>query len=101
MRFEVEAKGIILGLAAMPEPKARPRQKQVSARRRHPELRSVAASRSGWQGAEGRRRFRVAARSRHREKAGQIEEIAVGVIDSKYESYLFYESLDKFLQRPW
>ena len=35
--------------------------------------------------------------SRHREKAGQIEEIAVGVVDSKYESFLFYELLDKFL----
>ncbi len=35
--------------------------------------------------------------SRDREKPGKIEEIAVGVIDSNYESFLFYEPLDKFL----
>ena len=35
--------------------------------------------------------------SRHREKAGQIEEIAIGLIDSKYESFLFYEPFANFL----
>lgn len=35
--------------------------------------------------------------ARDPEKAGNIIEIAVGVIDSKYESYLFYEPVDKFI----
>jgi len=35
--------------------------------------------------------------ARDRQKAGQIEEVAIGVIDSEYESFLFYETLDNFL----
>ena len=35
--------------------------------------------------------------ARDREQSGKIEEIAIGVIDSLYEQFLFYEPLDKFL----
>jgi hypothetical protein len=35
--------------------------------------------------------------SRDRERAGKLEEIAVGVVDSSYEAYLLYEPLDSFL----
>src|SRR3546814_15451675 len=32
-----------------------------------------------------------------RERAGMIEEIAIGVIGSDYKDFIFYESLDAFL----
>ena len=32
-------------------------------------------------------------------KAGQIEEIAVGIIDAEYQSFLFYETIEKFMAR--
>lgn len=35
--------------------------------------------------------------ARDRERAGMIEEIAIGVIGSDYKDYIFYESLDAFL----
>lgn len=30
--------------------------------------------------------------------AGQIDEIAIGIIDADYKSYLFYESIEKFME---
>jgi hypothetical protein len=36
--------------------------------------------------------------SRDPSRAGQIEEIAIGVINSEYKSYIFYESAEKFLE---
>lgn len=35
--------------------------------------------------------------SRDRERAGMIEEIAIGVIGSDYKDFIYYESLDEFL----
>ncbi|MBN9584952.1 MAG: hypothetical protein BGN84_09450 [Afipia sp. 62-7] len=35
--------------------------------------------------------------ARDRERGGKIEEVAVGIIDSSYSAYLFYESLEGFL----
>jgi hypothetical protein len=35
--------------------------------------------------------------SRDHEKAGKIEEVAIGVISSNYANFLFYEPVDKFL----
>lgn len=35
--------------------------------------------------------------ARDRQRAGMIEEIAIGVIGSDYKDFIFYESLDKFL----
>jgi len=37
--------------------------------------------------------------ARDRAKAGQIEEVAIGVIDSKYEGYVFYETIERFMAR--
>jgi hypothetical protein len=35
--------------------------------------------------------------ARDRQRAGKIEELAVGVIASNYENYLYYEPLEEFL----
>lgn len=37
--------------------------------------------------------------ARDRAKSGQIEEVAIGVIDSKYEGYAFYETIEQFMAR--
>lgn len=97
MRFEVGTKGIILGLAAMPEPRAVPgkNKSRLAGVTLNYDL-SPRLDLDG-KGPKVGDVFALLLVSRHREKAGQIEEIAVGVIDSKYESYLFYESLNKFL----
>ena len=35
--------------------------------------------------------------SRDHERAGKIEEVAIGVISSNYANFLFYEPVEKFL----
>lgn len=97
MRFEKDGVGIILGLAAMPEAKTFPMKNRsrlagvsmnyhLSPRldfdERGPKIGDI---------------FVLFLVARSRETAGQIEEVAIGVVDSKYESFLFYESLDRFL----
>ena len=97
MRFEVDGKGIVLGLAAMPEPKTVPvkNKSRLAGVSLNYDL-SPHLDLDG-KGAKIGDVFGLLLVSRHREKAGQIEEIAVGVVDSKYDHYLFYEPLDKFL----
>jgi hypothetical protein len=97
MRFEVSGKGIIVGLAAMPAPKSIPLKNK--SRIAGVTLNYGLAPRLDLDGTGPKIGdiFAMLLVSRHREKAGKIEEIAVGVIDSKYESYLFYEPLDRFL----
>jgi hypothetical protein len=97
MRFEVDGKGIILGLAAMPEPKSVPIKNK--SRLAGVSVNYNLSPRLNLDGKEAEIGdvFGLLLVSRHRERAGQIEEIAIGVVDSKYESYLFYEPLNKFL----
>ena len=97
MRFEVDGKGVILGLAAMPEPKTVPfknKSRLVGVSLNYDLSPRLDLDGKGPKIGDV---FGLLLVSRHREKAGQIEEIAVGVVDSQYESYLFYEPLDKFL----
>jgi hypothetical protein len=97
MRFEQGEIGIVLGLAAMPEPKSIPiKNKSRSAGVSLNYDLSPRLDLDG-KGPKVGDVFALLLVSRHRERAGQIEEIAVGIIDSAYESYLFYESLDTFL----
>jgi hypothetical protein len=98
MRFEVDGKGTILGLAAMPEPKLVPTKNK--SRLAGVSLNYYLSPRLDLdgKGAKIGDVFGLLLVSRHREKAGQIEEVAVGVVNSEYDSYLFYEPLDKFLR---
>jgi hypothetical protein len=97
VRFEQNEAGIILGLAAMPEPKSIPTKNK--SRNAGVSLNYDLSPRLDLEGKGPKVGdvFALMLVSRHRERAGQIEEIAVGVIDSSYESYLFYEPLDTFL----
>lgn len=97
MRFELEKQGVILGLAAMPEPRALPGKNksrmagtsinyQLSPRLEFDDI-----------GPKVGDIFSLLLIARNREKGGLIDEIAVGVIDSGYSTFLFYETLGRFL----
>lgn len=97
LRFQFEQQGIIFGLAALPEPKTVPvKNKSRAAGVR---LNYYLTPRLAFDVASPQQGdiFVLLLVSRDRERAGQIEEVAVGIIDSKYESLLFYEALDEFL----
>jgi hypothetical protein len=94
-RFEIDGQGIIFGLASMPEARAIPSKNKSRVAGVSINFR---LSLSLFDGPKTNDIFVMLLVSRHRERAGQIEEIAIGVIDSKYESFLFYESLDVFLR---
>lgn len=97
MRFEPLEQGVILGLAAMPEPRAVPNKNK--SRLAGVSLNYYLSPRLKLDDAGPKVDdvFALFLCSRDREKAGQMEEIAIGIIDSKYEAFLFYERLDGFL----
>lgn len=97
MRFEGKRHGIIFGLAAMPEPRTIPTRNKS---------RVAAASLNFYlsprfdfdqSGPKFGDIFVLFLVSRDRDRVGKIEEVAIGVISSNYETFLFYERLDKFL----
>jgi len=95
-RVEVEGQGFIIGMAAIPEPKALPiknRSRGAGVKincHLTPELFASDGPKMGDV-------FVLLLFSRDRERAGMIEEMAIGIIDAKYESFLFYEPLGKFM----
>jgi hypothetical protein len=97
MRFEVKGRGVILALAAMPEPKAIPLKNK--SRGAGVSLNFYLSPRLDLDGTGPKIGdvFVVLLVSRDRETAGKIEEIAVGVIDSAYSTFLFYEPLETFI----
>jgi hypothetical protein len=97
MRFEVDGKGVILGLASMPEAKELPTKNKSRRAGITVNYDLVPRLNFDGKGAKVGDIFVLLLVSRDRENPGKIEEIAVGVIDSNYEQFLFYESLDKFL----
>jgi hypothetical protein len=95
MRFDRH--GAILGLAAMPEPKTIPMKNK--SRVAGVSLNYHLSPRLALDGTGPKIGdiFMLFLVCRDKEKAGKIEEIAIGVVDSKYESFLFYEPLKNFL----
>jgi hypothetical protein len=99
LRFETDGQGLILGLAAMPEPKTLPiKNKSRTAGiglnyNLSPRLDLDDAGDSATIGDI----FAILLVARDRDRAGQIEEIAIGVVDSNYETFLSYDSLDGFI----
>jgi hypothetical protein len=99
MRFEKDKQGVILGLAMMPEPRTVPLKNR--SRLAAVSLNYQLSPRFDFDGSGPKVGdvFAAFLCSRDREKAGQIEEIAIGVINSEYNSFLFYEPLNKFMAR--
>ncbi|MCA3182958.1 MAG: hypothetical protein INH13_04970 [Cupriavidus sp.] len=95
-RFEVDGQGFIFGLAAMSEPKFLPskNKSRVAAVKINCQLTPGLFDTEGPKMGDV---FVLLLVSRDRERAGIIEEMAIGIIDAKYESFLFYEPLGKFI----
>lgn len=97
-RFQGPKVGVILGFAAMPEPRKMP-----------PKNMSRAAGVSlNWhiqpsmfddpKGVRANDIFVLFLTARDRNRAGMIEEIAVGLIGADYKDFFFYETLEEFLR---
>ncbi len=98
LRFDVDGQGIILGLAAMPEPRVLPAKNK--SRLAGVTLNYYLQATLDFDGTGPKEGdiFVLFLVSRDHEKAGRLEEIAVGVINSKYDQFLFYKPLDKYLE---
>jgi hypothetical protein len=97
MRFEHEGQGFILGLAAMLEPSKLPVKNK--SRKAGVTLNYRLSPHFDFDGTAPKVgdiciMFLFA---RDPEQAGKIKELAIGVIDSDYEQYLFYERIDQYL----
>lgn len=97
MRFEHDGEGVILALASMPEPGALPAKNK--SRLAGVTVNFDLSLRLDFDGKGPKIGdiFAVLLVARDRERAGKIEEVALGVIESNYESFLFYEALEGFL----
>ena len=97
IRFEGAKHGVILGLSAMTEPKSIPSKNK--SRLAAVSLNYYLSPRLDLDGASPKvgDLFALFLVSRDKDRAGKIEEVALGVIDSKYESFLFYEPLETFM----
>lgn len=97
MRFEHDGQGVILGLAAMPEPETLPHKNK--SRLAGVSLNYCLTPRLDFDGTGPKIGdiFALFLIARDRTKGGKIEEIAVGVIDSEYDKFLHYEELANFM----
>lgn len=93
MRFE---SGLILGLAAMPEPGALPHKNR--SRAAAATLNYYLSPRLDLDGSGPKIGdiFVLFLVCRDRDKAGKIEELAVGVVSSEYEGFLHYEPVETY-----
>ena len=96
-RFGGTGPGVILGLAAMPERNKMPVKNR--SRLAGVTLNFELTPRLDFDGKGPKAGdiFVLFLVARDRERSGKLEEIAIGIIDSTYEQFLFYEPLDKFL----
>lgn len=96
-RFQGTDGGVILGFAAMPEPRKIPPKNKSRAAGVHLNIQFQ----PGLFPDEGRPQaddmFVLFLTARDREQAGMIEEIAIGLIGADYQDFIFYKSLEDFL----
>jgi hypothetical protein len=96
-RFEFEGQGFVLGLAAMPEANALP-TKNMSRGAGVALNYRLQPSLFPQDGPQNGDVFILLLVAKDRRSAGQIAELAIGVIDSAYTQYLYYETLNSYLQ---
>lgn len=97
MRFEGKKGGVILGLASMPARRELP-NKNLS-RMTGVTLNFHLTPRFGLDASDPQPGdvFVLFLVARDPARSGKIDEIAIGAIDSKYESYVFYETIEAFI----
>ncbi len=96
-RFAGSDVGVVLGFAAMPEPRKIPVKNQSRAAG---VTLNVSLQPSLLDDSKSPRPtdiFALFLTARDRERAGRIEEIAIGVIGSDYKDFIFYESFEALL----
>ncbi len=96
-RFAGASVGVILGFASMPERRKIPAKNQSRAAGVTLNVRLQPSIFDDENSPKPTDIFVLFLTARDRERAGMIEEIAVGVIGADYKDFIFYESLDSFL----
>ena len=97
-RFQGPKVGVILGFAAMPEPRKMPAKNMSRAAGVSLNWHLQPSMFDDPKSVRANDIFVLFLTARDRNKAGMIEEIAVGVIGADYKDFLFYESLEDFLR---
>lgn len=99
MRFSNASKGVILAFASMPAKKEMPNKNK--SREAGVKLNYYVSPRLALDGHDTQPGdiFVLFLAARDSSRAGHIEEVAIGVIESNYESYAFYETIEKFMER--
>ena len=97
IRFEAEGQGVILGMASMPAPREVPNKNQ--SRLAGVSLNYALSPRLHLDERDPRPGdvFVLLLVARDPARGGMIDEIAVGVINSNYESYVLYEPVESFV----
>lgn len=96
-RFTGPEVGVILGFAAMPERRKIPPKNMSRAAGVTLNVNLQPSLLSDEKSPKPTDIFALFLTARDRARAGMIEEIAIGVIGSDYNDFIFYESLDAFL----
>jgi hypothetical protein len=96
-RFAGSRVGVILGFASMPEPRKIPPKNMSRAAGVTLNVHLQPSLLVDEKSPKADDIFALFLTTRDRERAGMIEEIAVGVIGSDYKDFIFYQSLDAFL----
>lgn len=98
VRFQGSTHGVIMGFAAMPEPRKIPAKNKSRAAGVLLNWHFQPSMLDDPSVVHTNDVFVLFLTARDRNKAGIIEEIAVGVIGSDYKDFLFYETLEDFLR---
>lgn len=96
-RFTGPEVGVILGFASMPEPRKIPVKNQSRAAGVTLNVHLQPGLFDDGSGPRPTDIFALFLTARDRERAGLIEEIAIGVIGADYKDFIFYDSLENFL----
>ena len=97
MRFEGPDAGVILAFASMPEPHKVPNKNQ--SRAAGVTLNYHVTARLDFDGSSPKPTdiFVLFLAARDAARVGRVQEVAVGLIDSAYEGFVFYEPVEEFL----
>lgn len=97
-RFQGPKTGVVLGFAAMPEPRKMPAKNMSRAAGVSLNWHLQPSMFDDPKSLRANDIFVLFLTARDRTTAGMIEEIAVGVIGADYKDFIFYESLEDFLR---
>lgn len=100
MRFGSDKPGVVLGLASMPARKEIPNKNR--SRLAGVSMNHIVSSQLDLDGTGGAPKvgdvFVLLLFARDREHGGRVDEVAIGLIDSDYASFLLYEPIERFLE---